>query len=288
MKKIFRLTALLLTLMLFAVMALGSGSSSSSGSSGTEVDSGSGTGEAYLSEQTGAEDSDGKENSHGEESEGADAQPQDSEDGQNVTEKAAWETGAGTANTYTDSIGSTRVRIAVPVTNTGSSNLYLSSGTMDLEDENGHLVDSKDLVSVYPQVIKPGETAWYFEDTIMEEAPSSPLTVVPHVKVKEATVACIRYDVADVTFTDETYGGIKVTGRVENTSDTEESWIDVAAMLYDENEQFLGIIYTYVTDTLQPGEKIGFSTSSLSNYDQLTVSDIAQYRIYAYPQQFQF
>ena len=288
MKKISKPLALLLTLTLFAVMALGSGSSTSSGSSETGINAGSGTDSADSSGQQEAKGTAVEENRAEKASADENEQTPDSASKQDSKEEAAWETGAGTAATYTDSIGSNWVRIAVPVMNTGNTDLYLSAGTMDLEDADGHLVDSKSLISVYPQVIKPGETAWYFDETTLEESSDSPLNVVPHVDIKKSSVACVRYDVSDVSFTDESYGGIKVTGRIENTSDAEESWINVAVLLYDENEQFLGVIHTYVTDTVQPGDKIGFSATSLSNYDQLTVSDIAQYRIYAYPEQFQF
>lgn len=288
MKKFSKLLALLLALTLFALMALGSGSSSSSDSKGSGEQSASETGAAAPSGQQEAEGAAGEADSAEEKAAEGSPQSPDPQAQQSAKEEAAWETGEGIVNTYTDSIGSNWVRIALPVRNTGNTDLYLSAGTMDLEDADGHLVDSKSLISVYPQVIKPGETAWYFDDTTLEESPASPLSLVPHVDVKKASAACVRYEVSDVSFTDETYGGIKVTGRIENTSDAEESWINVAVLLYDENEQFLGVIRTYVTETVQPGDKIGFSATSLSNYDQLTVSDIAQYRIYAYPEQFQF
>ena len=70
----------------------------------------------------------------------------------------AYEVGEGRVVTYSDSLGSEWVIISVPVTNTGDTNLYLSSGTMDIEDQDGHLVDSKSLVSVYPEVLQPGES----------------------------------------------------------------------------------------------------------------------------------
>lgn len=207
---------------------------------------------------------------------------------ENSTEGASWETGNGTVLVSEDSIGSVWVQTAVPVENTGSVNLYLGSGTMDLEDADGHLVESLSLVSVFPQVLKPGETAWYFEESTLDEMPSSELNVVPHVDVKEATVDCIRYETSDVTISDEDFGGIKVTGRVENTTDEDGSMVEVVAFLYDENGDFIGNIYTYLDGDLAAGDKIGFSASSFADVADLTAADVADYKIYAYPTQFQF
>lgn len=200
----------------------------------------------------------------------------------------AWETGEGKVLVSTDSIGSIWVQTAVPVENTGSVNLYLSSGTMDLEDADGHLVDSLSLVSVHPTVIKPGETAWYFEETTLDAMPSSDLKVVPHVDVREATVDCIRYEISDVTISDEDFGGIKVTGRVENTTEEEGSLVVIAAFLYDENGDLIGNVYTYLDGNLAAGDKVGFSASSFADVADLTAADVADYKIYAYPTQYQF
>lgn len=207
---------------------------------------------------------------------------------ENSVQGASWETGEGKVLVSEDSIGSVWAQIAVPVENTGSVNLYLGSGTMDLEDADGHLVESLSMVSVYPQVLKPGETSWYFEESTLDEKPSSDLKVVPHVDVEEATVDCIRYETSDVTISDEEFGGIKVTGRVENTTDEDGSMVEVVVFLYNENGDFIGNIYTYLDGDLAAGDKIGFSASSFADVADLTAADVADYKVYAYPTQFQF
>lgn len=207
---------------------------------------------------------------------------------ENSVQGASWETGEGKVLVSEDSIGSVWAQIAVPVENTGSVNLYLGSGTMDLEDADGHLVESLSMVSVYPQVLKPGETGWYFEESTLDEKPSSDLKVVPHVDVEEATVDCIRYETSDITISDEEYGGIKVTGRVENTTDEDGSMVEVVVFLYNENGDFIGNIYTYLDGDLAAGDKIGFSASSFADVADLTAADVADYKVYAYPTQFQF
>ena len=206
--------------------------------------------------------------------------------GQNVG--AQWEVGQGRALTYADSIGSTWVQISVPVTNTGDRNLYMGSGTMDLEDASGHLVDSKKLVSFYPQVLAPGETGWYYENTLLDSAPSSELAVIPHVDVREAKVECIRYEASDISFTDEKYGGLKATGRITNTTAQDESMAYVVVFLFDAEDNLVGQTFTILNDDLKAGDTMGFSTHSFGSNDGINVDEVTGYRLFAYPQQFQF
>ena len=203
-------------------------------------------------------------------------------------EAVAWETGEARAVTYTDSIGSVWVQVICPVTNTGTKNLYLSSGTMDLEDTDGHLVESLSMVSVFPEVIQPGETAYYYEETILDGGDPGALNVLPHVKVKEAKVDCIRFEISDVDIADESYGDVKVTGRVENTTSEDENLVQVIALLFDADNNLIALPFTYLTDGLTAVDKIGFSMTTFSVPDSVTAGAVDHYEVYAYPQQFQF
>ena len=210
------------------------------------------------------------------------------EEAASSNDSTAWEVGEGKVVTWTDSIGSGWIQIIVPVTNTGSDNLYLSTGTMDLEDESGHLVDSRSMVSVYPDVLQPGETAFYYEETTLEVEENTTLKVVPHVEVSKAKVDCIRYDVSDLTLKDEEYGGIALTGRVENTTDEEGSLVYVTALFYGSGNEPIAQAFTILDNNLAAGDKIGFSASTFSVPDSVTMDMIDHYEVFAYPTQFQF
>ena len=201
---------------------------------------------------------------------------------------AEWAVGQGRVLTYTDSINTTWAQVSVPVTNTGDRNLYLGAGTMDLEDAGGHLVDSLSLVGFYPQVLAPGETGWYYEETTLDSVPSSELTVVPHVDIKEATVECIRYEASDLSFADEEFGGIKATGRITNTTAADGSLVYVVLFLFDSEEKLVGQTFTILDGELKAGDTIGFSTQTFGSNDAINVDTITGYRLFAYPEQFQF
>lgn len=200
---------------------------------------------------------------------------------------AKWEVGDGKATMYTDSLGTNWVQVKVPVKNTGNSDLYLSAGTMDLEDTNGAFVDTLSFVSVYPEVLCPGEIAWYVEETTVE-FDTQELKVVPHVDVKEAKVDCVRLDVSEVSVSDTPYTGIEVKGRVENTTSEEQSFIYVVAFLYDADGELLTNAFDIIMDPLAAGDKIGFSGNAIMSDKDITADKVARYEIYAYPQQYQF
>jgi hypothetical protein len=58
--------------------------------------------------------------------------------------------------------------------------------------------------------------------------------------------------------------------------------------LYDENGNFIGNNNAYLDGNLAVGEKVGFSASSFTDVADLTAADVADYKIYAYPTQYQF
>ncbi len=202
------------------------------------------------------------------------------------TVKAEYEVGEGSVTVSTNSIGTNWIKVAVPVKNTGTTNLYLSSCSIDIEDSNGALEDVITMVSVYPQVIQPGETAYYFEETTYDGKSMSGLKAIPHVEVEKAKVPCVRYVVSDVQLKDQDYFGAKAMGRVENTTEQDGSSVYVVMHLFNEDHNIVGVIYDIVDNGLKAGEKKAFQTMSLDT--NLNSSEVSTYETFAYPYQYQF
>lgn len=200
--------------------------------------------------------------------------------------EADWNVGEPNVNQWTDSINTSWVNVVVPVENTGTTNLYLSPCSVDLEDESGHLVKSLSLVSVYPQVLKPGETGVYFEGTTLDDNSLTNLKAIPHVKIEEAKIDPVRFEASDLSISDDKYGGIKVKGRVENITNEENS-VSIAAILYNSENIILGACHTY-SDAVAVGDKVGFEAGTFYLPDDITSADVARYEVYAYITQFQF
>ena len=200
----------------------------------------------------------------------------------------AYEVTDSRARTWTSGTGTTWVQTIVEITNTGTSNLYLSSGSYDLEDAGGNLVASQTLVSAHPEVLAPGEKGYMYEETTLDEPVEGELTVLPRESVEEAKVDLIRFPVTEAKLTEGSYGGFKMTGRVENTGEEEEGMVFVTAFLYDAEGVFLGELFTILMEDLAPGDKIGFEMSSYSLPDDVTLESVADFTVYAYPTQYQF
>ena len=207
-----------------------------------------------------------------------------SENKQNSKEPV-YEVGEGTVSFRKDMV-SQWVSVAVPIKNTGAVNLYLSSCSIDLEDEDGKLVDTLELVSAYPEVLQPNETAYYYEETIYEGEETKGIKAIPHVKVEKAKVDCIRYELSEIQVKDTDYLGVKITGRVKNVTEEEGTMVYIVANLFDKDGAMIGQAFTILSDGLAAGDKVGFEISTLTS--DLKAKDIASYEIYAFPSQYQF
>lgn len=199
--------------------------------------------------------------------------------------KEEYSVGEGVVKTYTDSIGTNYIEVSVPVENTGSTNLYLSSCSIDIENADGTLADTLQLVAAYPEIVKPGETAYYYTSTLFEGTVGEGYKAVPHVDVAKAKNDCIRLAVSEVQVKDQEYLGAKVIGRVENDSGEDQTLVYVVANLFDASGAFIGHEVSIVGE-IKAGEKLGFETTGLNT--RLAASDVASYEIYAFPVQYQF
>ncbi|MCR5636097.1 MAG: FxLYD domain-containing protein [Clostridiales bacterium] len=206
-----------------------------------------------------------------------------------VTEEVTYEITYNNIMLYKDSLGTVWMQGIVEVTNTGNTNLYMSSGQFDLEDENGKLIDTKDYVNVYPQVIAPGEKAYYYEETTLDGIDeNASVKIAPRVKAEKAKVDQILFKSFDESLKDKQFGGLELTGRVENTSSDECSYAQIVVILFDSNDKPIGVLTDTILDTVAPGEKLGYKATSFSLPDSITSSVVARYEIYAYSYQYQF
>ena len=195
--------------------------------------------------------------------------------------------GEGRALVIEGAFGIICLQVSVPVTNTGSDTLYLDESTLNVEDASGNLVESLSYVPAYPMVLLPGETGWYSLETMLDEVPADDLTVVPELDVKVAEMEPVRFEVSDFVLGNAGLGGIRMEGNVVNTSDETVEMTYVAAQLYDENDPFLGLVLSTLTDVIEPGGSVPFTGGMMTGPEDLKVETVARYELFAYPFQFQ-
>ena len=189
---------------------------------------------------------------------------------------------------YEDSIGTVWLQGIAEISNTGTVALYLSSGNMDFEDGNGKLLAAETMVPVYPDIIQPGEKAYmYCETTYDGENPES-INVLPRLTAEKSKNESIRLALTDIELSDDTYGGLKMIGRVENTTPEVASLVYIVAVLFNADSKPIGVLVTILTEDLQPADKIGFEINSFALPSEITAETVSNYIVYAYPLQMQF
>ena len=145
-------------------------------------------------------------------------------------------------------------------------------------------VKTKSMINAYPDYIKPGETAYYYDETSVD-FDTTGIKVVPHVDIHKSSNEVIRYDIGDISITEDSLSGVKVMGRVENKTSKKGTLVYVAANLFDSNDKLICNCFTILDNDLNAGDKIGFTCSPFA-YREVKPSDVARYEIYAYPTQF--
>lgn len=189
--------------------------------------------------------------------------------------------------TWTDSAGSLWAQTVVEITNTGAEELYLGPGAYDLLDSAGGLVASQNLVSCFPDIIRPGEKGYMYEETTLDGFAGGELTVVPQVNVRPSQKPCVRYDVTDVSVLDDQLGGVKVMGRVENKTGETGAVPYVAAVFYGPGGAPIGLAFTILTESFGAGEQRSFELLGFSLPPDVTADSISGTAVYAYPLQMQ-
>lgn len=188
--------------------------------------------------------------------------------------------------TWTDSIGTCWAQVAVEIYNAGKYDLFLNSSSVDLETASGSLFATQNYIGPCPQVISPGEYAYYIETIMLDSAPEEELFTNWHLDICGSVTEKILFPVTDIKFSTDKYTDLKVIGRVENTTSKEQTLIEVCIIALDENNSVLTKLSTYVD--IAPNDKVGFECYGLAMPDGITADDVAAYIVYAFPHQYQF
>ena len=202
--------------------------------------------------------------------------------------KIQYEVTSTTFTHYTNSINKEEYCGIVEITNTGSAYLYLGDCSFDLEDDDGHLLQSDKYISSAPDVLAPGEKGYYFQNGSIDDgvALDKGVNLVPNYTIeiaKKGADAIVEYEVSDLDLRDEDYGlGVKVTGRISNNTSEETSSIDInlIAIFYGSDGKILDIGFTY-PDAMAPGTKTSFEISTAFGNREFSAKDVSDYMVIA-------
>lgn len=178
-----------------------------------------------------------------------------------------------------------KIKMYTPITNNGNVAIYISSCTMDIEDSAGNLKATYSYLDVMPNIIRPGETAYVYEDRTYEGDVFTGLVGIPHLTIKNAKSAnSNRYALSEIQIESDDYYSFHIIGRMTNNTSNKTSLVYVVFNIFDKNNNFYATLYDIITDDLNPGESIGFKANciDLLYHKDFKISDIGRYEAFAY------
>lgn len=193
---------------------------------------------------------------------------------------------------YTNSIGNVEYYGIVGIKNTGNTPIYMKNCIFDLEDKNGHLLQSNDMVSNAPSWIAPGDTGYFYNSlgTHLNNGISleNGLKLVAQITLKKATSKPVEYSVSDVSLQKiDSSEKFKITGRVTNHTEKDQSYLYLNIILFDDVGNAIGISGTSVTD-LYAGATVSFDWSAYFINENIAYEDVHSFKVIAQDEYYQW
>lgn len=194
-----------------------------------------------------------------------------------------------TVQVFQRTLGGSAVQVYFELHNTSDKPLFCKSGTAELEDADGHLIGTSKTVGANPEIVLPGETAYYTDVIYLDDSIDYTPELYVKPKVEEAKVPQVMLDVSDVSFSTDSLGILKALGRVKNNTGTDiDGLVSLSLLLYDKDKNFLGELSTMLTDDLEDGDRTSFELSGLMLPGDISEEDIDSFVAYCWLDQFQF
>lgn len=187
-----------------------------------------------------------------------------------------------------DSGRNTFAQILFVVENKGDCNItlgYEEPSYVDLVDEAGNIVETKNIGGGYPSVIKPGEKSYFFQQEVITTEERN-LTAVPSIDFQQAFEEITFLPTKDVTFGRDTRpynpSGVVASGIVENTTGKLVSYCNIYVVLFSGDDP-VGVISSYISDPIHEDSEAEFETMDGREMQRfVNFNDITSYEASAY------
>lgn len=171
------------------------------------------------------------------------------------------------------------------VTNTGNVDLFLSSGTIDLKDDTGKLLESRELVSVFPQVISPGEKAYYEDSTTVDGITAeTAVTATLHTSAAKSVITKTVLPISNVSLKTVPLWGLEAIGMVTNNTAKDSSMVYVAVVLFNKTNHAVGVLFDSLT--VKAGEQISFSATTMKLPPEVTLENVDHFQTFGYVREY--
>lgn len=194
-------------------------------------------------------------------SEKGDAKPAETKEEVKEEAKASAEITKHTGAAWTDSIETTWVHSAAVFENTGDVPVKIGETQMNYKGTDGSMLGTSTMIYSVPDILLPGETAFIVESTILDGVTAEEYAETTYNFNFDQTEE--SPNVLEVSGTKGIQGeyGYKVTGVVKNITEEQQDDVRLAAALFDENGDLLGVLKGSVDVGIAPGSEAGFDLS---------------------------
>lgn len=201
----------------------------------------------------------------------------------------SYEIGTPVVETYTDNStdwSRNFIRAYAPITNTGETLIAIGSCTMDVFDNEGAKMQTLEFFDCYPNILRPGETAYIHEETVYEGTSLTGLRGEGEYAVREIEgVRATRYQIDQVTLVDHETYGFEAEVDIANDSSSSSSWMYVVVDAFDKQGAYYATLWRSRQIEVPPG---GSCRLTAANNDveyrpvKLSKEGIGHYQAYAY------
>ncbi|MDF2791018.1 MAG: hypothetical protein K0S80_4120 [Neobacillus sp.] len=189
-----------------------------------------------------------------------------------------------TSGSWVDSIGTVWVHSAAVFKNTGNVPINIGETQMNYKGQDGSVLGTSTMIYSVPSIVKPGETAFIGESTILDGQTNS-------TNYKETTYnfgfdkttedpTLLETSVVQGIKGDE-FSSYKVTGMLKNITKNKQDDIRLAAGLFDQDDKLVAVLTGSVDVGLNPGNEAGFELS-YPEIPKEAVDRIAKVEVKAY------
>ena len=172
--------------------------------------------------------------------------------------------------------------LSFPVTNTGTAEIDLPYAKADLVDASGQIIQTEEYILAAPEIIRPGETAWYYRSIITNQGSFSSAIIhdIQPNRNPYPSYLGTQLSVHDITFDSNENS---VYGIVENITDEYLPSTIYAMILFFDDQGNNYERTEAVTAGLHAGESKKVYLGQESLFTRLQSVPESQYKIIAFP-----
>jgi len=168
------------------------------------------------------------------------------------------------AHIWKNSIDTIWVHGAVEITNTGGTLVEIGNIQISLYDMEDNIIGSIPYMRPTPRVLKPGETAYSGDSTILEKIsdPNIEFYAKANIDYDETDEEGQNLEVRKIEGVEGGgWSGYMVLGEVVNISSEKADDIRICVALYSDNSELIAVISPNVEVTLNPNDSMAFEGS---------------------------